>query len=97
MTTEQIAEQTTTVSTSSETTIAAPANVATVDATGATIDLHQIAKKIGVNYETARRWANMKRLPVFKYNGVGRWRAYEKHIDDFIEMHKNKAATWSDK
>ncbi len=64
---------------------------------GETIGLHEIAKKIGVNYETARRWANMKRLPVFKYNGVGRWRAYTKHIDDFIEMHKNKAATWSDK
>lgn len=65
--------------------------------TGETIGLQEIAKKIGINYETARRWANMKRLPVFKYNGVGRWRAYPKHIDDFIEMHKNKAATWSDK
>jgi predicted site-specific integrase-resolvase len=83
MTTEQISEQTEQ---------AAPL----VDETK-TIDLHEIARKMGVNYETARRWANMKRLPVFKYNGVGRWRAYEKHIDDFIEMHKNKAATWSDK
>lgn len=64
---------------------------------GATIGMQEIAKRLGVNYETARRWANINRLPVFKYNNAGHWRAYEKDIDGFIEMHKNKAATWSDK
>lgn len=62
-----------------------------------TIGLHEIAQKMGINYETARRWANMGRLPVFKYNGVGRWRAHEEQVDEFIEKHKNLAATWSDK
>lgn len=60
-----------------------------------TLNLREIAKRLGVNYETARRWANMKRLPVFKFNGVGRWRAYEEDIDAYLEKHKNEAATWA--
>lgn len=61
----------------------------------ATIGLREIAKRIGVNYETARRWANMGRLPVFKFNGVGHWRSYVTDIDEYIAKHKNKAAGWS--
>jgi excisionase family DNA binding protein len=60
-----------------------------------TIGLRDIANRIGVNYETARRWAGLGRLPVFKFNGVGHWRAYVSDIDEYIEKHKNKAAAWS--
>lgn len=60
-----------------------------------TIGLRDIAKRIGVNYETARRWALMGRLPVFKFNNVGHWRAYVEDIDSYIEKHKNSAAAWS--
>ena len=59
------------------------------------INLRQIAERIGVCYETARRWANDGRLPVFKLNGKGHWRAYEEDIDAYLESHKNKAAAWS--
>lgn len=61
----------------------------------ATIGLKEIAKRIGVCYETSRRWANEGRLPVFKLNGVGRWRAFTEDVDAYIEKHKNEAAAWS--
>lgn len=61
-----------------------------------TIGLREIAKKMGINYETARRWANMGRLPVFRYNGIGRWRGHVDQVDEFIQKHKNVAATWSE-
>jgi excisionase family DNA binding protein len=61
-----------------------------------TLGLRDIAKRLDINYETARRWANLGRLPVFKYNGVGRWRATQDQVDEFLEKHKNTAATWSD-
>lgn len=60
-----------------------------------TISLRQIAERIGICYETARRWANEGRLPVFKLNGKGRWRADPDDIDAYLEKHKNEAATWS--
>lgn len=62
-----------------------------------TIGLHEIAKRLGVNYETARRWATAGRLPVFKFNGMGVWRAYPEDIDAYIEKHKNVAAAWAGK
>lgn len=60
-----------------------------------TISLREVAKRLGVNYETARRWAGAGRLPVFKFNGIGQWRAYSADIDDYIEKHKNQAAAWA--
>lgn len=60
------------------------------------MNLRQIAERIGVCYETARRWAQEGRLPVFKLNGKGRWRAFTADIDTYLEAHKNKAATWSE-
>lgn len=60
-----------------------------------TIGLREIAQKVGICYETARRWANDGRLPVFKFNGVGHWRAYEADVDAYLEKHKNVAASWS--
>lgn len=61
-----------------------------------TIGLREIAKRMDINYETARRWANMGRLPVFRWNEVGRWRGHVDQVDEFIQKHKNKAATWSE-
>lgn len=60
-----------------------------------TIGLREIAQRIGICYETARRWAKEGRLPVFKLNGVGHWRAFAEDVDSYLETHKNKAATWS--
>ena len=62
---------------------------------GATIGLSEIARRLDVCYETARRWALEGRLPVFKFNGMGRWRAYVADIDAYVEKHKNQAASWS--
>jgi excisionase family DNA binding protein len=59
-----------------------------------TIGLREVASRIGIDYETARRWAADNRLPVFKFNGVGRWRAYPSDIDAYVSKHKNKAASW---
>jgi excisionase family DNA binding protein len=61
-----------------------------------TIGLREIAKRMDINYETARRWANLGRLPVFRWNGVGRWRGHTDQVDEFIQKHKNNAATWSE-
>jgi excisionase family DNA binding protein len=65
------------------------------DAKRLSLTLRECAGRLGVNYETARRWASQGRLPVFKFNGVGRWRAYAEDIDAFIAKHQNTAATWS--
>lgn len=62
-----------------------------------TINLRQISERLGVCYETARRWAQESRLPVFKLNGRGHWRAFEEDIDAYLETHKNKAAAWSER
>lgn len=62
----------------------------------ATIGLGEIANRIGICYETARRWAKGGRLPVFKLNGVGRWRGFPEDVDAYLEKHKNEAASWSD-
>lgn len=60
-----------------------------------TIGLREIAKRLGINYETARRWAADGRLPVFKLNGRGRWRAFVEQFDEYVAKHKNSAASWS--
>lgn len=61
-----------------------------------TVTLRAVADRIGICYETARRWARDGRLPVFKLNGRGHWRAYPEDVDKYIEAHKNQAASWSE-
>lgn len=58
------------------------------------LTLEEVAERIGVGYETARRWALLNRIPVFKFNGRGHWRAYESDVDEYIAKHKNEAASW---
>lgn len=55
------------------------------------LGLHEIAEKIGISYETARRWASAKVIPTFKFHEGGHWVAYEKDIDEFVERRKNPA------
>lgn len=73
---------------------AEPSKVTYLPGAVKTIGLREVASRIGIDYETARRWAADNRLPVFKFNGVGRWRAYPSDIDAYVSKHKNKAAAW---
>ena len=63
--------------------------------TRSTIGLCAIAERLGITYETARRWAQAGKLPVFKFNGVGRWRAYEVDVDAYVAKHQTDAAAWA--
>lgn len=58
---------------------------------GEVIELGEVAKMLGVEHETARRWAMDGRLPVFRYNDRGRWRAFRHDIEKFLEAHQPKA------
>lgn len=57
------------------------------------IELVEVARMLGIDHETARRWAVDGRIPVFRYNDRGRWRAFREDIDKFLEAHQSKAAT----
>ena len=57
------------------------------------IQLGDVAKMLGIDHETCRRWAVEGRIPVFRYNDKGRWRAFRDDIDKFLEAHQAKAAT----
>ncbi len=56
------------------------------------LTLHDVAATLGINVETARRWAVAGRIPVFRYNGRGRWRAFAEDIDTFLQKHKTTEA-----
>ena len=57
------------------------------------IEIAQIAKLLGVTPETARRWAAVKRIPAFRYNGKGRYRAFKEDIDKYLAAHQSSAST----
>lgn len=57
------------------------------------IQLPEVAKMLGVNPETARRWAVSGKIPVFRYNGAGRWRAFRDEIDKFLSAQQNASST----
>ena len=48
------------------------------------IGLAQVAKLLGVNRETARRWAVQKIIPSFKIHRRGHWQFLSEDIDKFI-------------
>lgn len=60
------------------------------------LTLADIAKTLDINTETARRWAVAGRIPAFRYNGKGRWRAFAEDIDKFLLSHKTVTATGQD-
>ncbi len=55
--------------------------------------LGQVAQMLGINHETCRRWAVEGRIPTFRYNGRGQWRAFKDDIDKFLEARQAKATT----
>lgn len=57
------------------------------------IQMAEIAKLLNVTPETARRWAMTGRIPVFRYNGKGRWRAFKEDIDKYLADHQSSALT----
>ena len=57
------------------------------------IQLREVASLLNVNQETARRWAVSGRIPAFRFNGKGRWRAFREDIDKYLAAHQSTAAT----
>ena len=57
------------------------------------ISLPEVARMLGVKKETARRWAVSKRIPVFRYDGVGQWRAFRDEIDKYIASQQTSTST----
>jgi excisionase family DNA binding protein len=57
------------------------------------IKLQDAAEQLGVSYETARRWATTGKLPAVKLNGEGQWRCWTDQLDEFVQAHKDRAAT----
>lgn len=57
------------------------------------IRMPEIAKLLNISPDTARRWAMTKRIPVFRYNGTGHWRAFREDIDKYLATHQSSATT----
>lgn len=60
---------------------------------GEVIQLAQVAKMLGIDHETARRWAVEGKIPVFRYNNTGRWRAFREDIDKYLSDHQPSKTT----
>lgn len=54
------------------------------------VRLSEVARSIGISYETARRWAVAGVLPVFKFHESGHWVAYRSAVDEFVAKRKNQ-------
>lgn len=57
------------------------------------IPLAEVAKMLGIDQETARRWAVEGRFPAFQFGERARWRAYREDIDEWIRSHQNRSPT----
>ncbi|WP_426111639.1 helix-turn-helix domain-containing protein [Massilia sp. PWRC2] len=57
------------------------------------LTLSQVAERLNLNVETARRWAVAGRIPAFRYNDCGRWHAFEEDVQKFLDAHRLKAAS----
>ena len=53
------------------------------------LSIRQIAERIGVCEETARRWIVSRKVPAFRFTPRGRWRAYSDELDNWIASHKD--------
>lgn len=53
------------------------------------LNIQQIAERIGVCEETARRWIVSRKVPAFRFTPRGRWRAYSDELDNWIASHKD--------
>lgn len=57
------------------------------------IPLAEVAKMLGIDQETARRWAVEGKFPAYQFGEGARWRAYREDIDEWIRSHQNRPAT----
>lgn len=55
------------------------------------LSMRQVAERLGLCAETARRWAVSGKIPAFRYDDKGRWRVYEDELDDWIRQRKDRA------
>ena len=53
------------------------------------IGVGEIAKMLGVGPETARQWCVSKKIPAFRFDENGRWKAYREDIAEWIDSRKN--------
>lgn len=56
------------------------------------ISLGEVAKMLGIDHETARRWAVGQRIPAFRYDEGGRWRAFREDIDNWVQERQNRSS-----
>ncbi len=59
------------------------------------IGVGEIARMLGVTPETVRQWSASGKLPSFRYDSNGRWKAYREDIADWIESKKNSSTETS--
>lgn len=57
------------------------------------IQLSDVAQMLGIDHETARRWAVAGRIPAFQYDDGGRWRAYREDIEEWVRERQNRKTT----
>jgi excisionase family DNA binding protein len=57
------------------------------------IQLPEVAEMLGVDHETARRWAVSGRIPAFRYDERGRWKVYREDIDEWIRERQTRPKT----
>jgi len=53
------------------------------------IGVGEIARMLGVVPETARQWCVSKKIPAFRFDENGRWKAYREDIANWIDSRKN--------
>ena len=54
------------------------------------IGIGEIARMLGIVPETARQWCVSKKIPAFRFDENGRWKAYREDIADWIDSHAHK-------
>jgi len=53
------------------------------------LSLAEVAHRLGVHPETARRWALTKVIPAFRIHKRGRWHFSEEEIDNFLKQRQS--------
>ena len=54
------------------------------------LSLAEVAKMLGVNRETARRWAVSKLIPAFKIHAKGHWQFRSDDMDRFLSERQSE-------
>lgn len=56
------------------------------------IGVGEIAKMLGVTAETARQWSVSGKIPAFRFDPSGRWKAYREDILEWIESRRSPSS-----